>query len=89
MRGGKARYEWYPKCKLAENSDNANTSEEKFSEQTDTVTIKAYPFNDAGNVKAMVDSTMTSFPVGLTEDKFFAKPILTKEELKTAAGAGG
>lgn len=89
MRGGKVRYEWYPKCKLAENSDNANTSEEKFSEQTDTVTIKAYPFNDAGNVKAMVDSTMTSFPVGLTEDKFFAKPILTKEELKTATGAGG
>ena len=89
MRGGKVRYEWYPKCKLAENSDNANTSEEKFSEQTDTVTIKAYPFNNAGNVKAMVDSTMTSFPVGLTEDKFFTKPILTKEELKTAAGAGG
>lgn len=89
MRGGKVRYEWYPKCKLAENSDNANTSEEKFSEQTDTVTIKAYPFNDAGNVKAMVDSTMTSFPAGLTEDKFFEKPILTKEELKTAAGVGG
>lgn len=89
MRGGKVRYEWYPKCKLAENSDNANTSEEKFSEQTDTVTIKAYPFNDAGNVKAMVDSTMTSFPAGLTEDKFFAKPILTKEDLKTVAGAGG
>lgn len=88
MRGGKVRYEWYPKCKLAENSDNANTSEEKFSEQTDTVTIKAYPFNDAGNVKAMVDSTMTSFPVGLTEDKFFAKPILTKEELKTATSGG-
>lgn len=89
MRGGKVRYEWYPKCKLAENSDNANTSEEKFSEQTDTVTIKAYPFNDAGNVKAMVDSTMASFPAGLTEEKFFAKPILTKEDLKTAAGAGG
>ena len=88
MRGGKVRYEWYPKCKLAENSDNANTSEEKFSEQTDTVTIKAYPFNDAGNIKAMVDSTMTSFPVGLTEDKFFAKPILTKEELKTATSGG-
>lgn len=89
MRGGKVRYEWYPKCKLAENSDNANTSEEKFSEQTDTITIKAYPFNDNGDIKAMVDSTMASFPVGLTEDKFFAKPILTKEELKTAAGAGG
>lgn len=89
MRGGKARYEWYPKCKLAENSDNVNTSEEKFSEQTDTVTIKAYPFNDNGDIKAMVDSTMASFPVGLTEEKFFTKPILTKEDLKTAAGAGG
>ena len=89
MRGGKARYEWYPKCKLAENSDNANTSEEKFSEQTDTVTIKAYPFNDNGDIKAMVDSTMASFPVGLTEEKFFAKPILTKDDLKTAAGVGG
>lgn len=88
MRGGKARYEWYPKCKLAENSDNVNTSEEKFSEQTDTVTIKAYPFNDAGNIKAMVDSTMASFPVGLTEEKFFTKPILTKEDLKTATSGG-
>lgn len=89
MRGGKARYEWYPKCKLAENSDNANTSEEKFSEQTDTVTIKAYPFNDNGDIKAMVDSTMASFPSGLTEEKFFTKPILTKDDLKTAAGVGG
>lgn len=89
MRGGKVRYEWYPKCKLAENSDNANTSEEKFSEQTDTVTIKAYPFNENKDIKAMVDSTMASFPVGLTEEKFFAKPILTKEDLKTATGVGG
>ena len=89
MRGGKVRFEWYPKCKLAENSDNANTREEKFSEQTDTITIKAYPFNDNGDIKAMVDSTMTSFPEGLTEEKFFAKPILNKEDLKSAAGVGG
>lgn len=89
MRGGKVRYEWYPKCKLAENSDNTSTSEQKFSEQTDTVTIKAYPFNENKDIKAMVDSTMASFPVGLTEEKFFAKPILTKEDLKTATGVGG
>lgn len=52
-------------------------------------TIKAYPFNDNGDIKAMVDSTMASFPVGLTEEKFFTKPILTKEDLKAAAGVGG
>ncbi len=62
---------------------------EKFSEQTDTITIKAYPFNENKDIKAMVDSTMASFPTGLTEEKFFAKPILTKEDLKTATGVGG
>ncbi len=84
MKGGKVRYEWFPKCKLAENSDEAATSEEKRSEQTDSVTIKAYPFNENGDIKAMVDSTMESFPEGLTEEKFFAKPILTKEGLAAA-----
>ena len=64
-------------------------AKKKFSEQTDTVTIKAYPFNDNGDIKAMVDSTMASFPSGLTEEKFFTKPILTKEDLKAAAGVGG
>lgn len=86
MKGGKARYEWYPKCKLSENSDETKTREESFSEQTDTITIKAYPFDDEGNIKAMVDSTMGNFPVGLTEEKFFSKPVLTKEDLSAAAG---
>ena len=86
LRGGKVRFEWYPKCKLIENSDDANTSEDKFSEQTDTVTIRAYPFNSDGDVRAKVDSTMASFPENLTEEKFFTKPILTKEDLKAAVG---
>ena len=86
MKGGKARYEWYPKCKLSENSDETKTREESFSEQTDTITIKAYPFDDEGNIKAMVDSTMENFPVGLTEEKFFSKPVLTKEDLSVAVG---
>lgn len=86
LRGGKRRMEWYPKCKLSENSDNTNTSEEKYSEQTDTVTIKAYAFNEEGDIKAAVDSTMECFPENLTEESFFTKPVLKKEDLQQAAG---
>ena len=37
LRHGGYRYEWYPKCKLTENSDDISTSEDKTSEQTDTI----------------------------------------------------
>lgn len=79
-----ARFEWYPKCKLIENSDEIATREDKFSEQTDSITIIAYPFNENGDIKAYVDSSATNFPKGLTEELFFAKPILTPNDLKTA-----
>lgn len=82
LRHGGYRYEWYPKCKLTENSDDISTSEDKTSEQTDTIKIKAYPFDDAGNIVDKI--TESSAPEGMTEDKFFAKPILTKEDLAAA-----
>ena len=82
LRHGGYRYEWYPKCKLTENSDDISTSEDKTSEQTDTIKIKAYPFDDAGNIVAKI--TESSAPEGMTEDKFFAKPILTKDDLAAA-----
>ena len=82
LRHGGYRYEWYPKCKLTENSDDISTSEDKTSEQTDTIKIKAYPFDDAGNIVAKI--TESSATEGMTEDKFFAKPILTKEDLAAA-----
>lgn len=85
LKNGKVRYEWYPKCKLAENSDEISTREEKFSEQTDTLTISAYGFNDNGDIRAYVDSSTSNFPATLTEEKFFTKPIMTKEDLKAAA----
>ena len=88
LQGGKFRYDWYPKCKLSENSDEAATKEESFSEQTDTIKIVAYPFNNAGDIVAKVSSDV-NFPESLTEEKFFAKPILTKEDLATAAGNAG
>ena len=83
LKGGKVRYDWYPKCKLAENSDEAKTKEESFSEQTDTIKITAYPFNESGDIVARVSSD-ANFPEGLTEAKFFAKPILDKEGLAAA-----
>lgn len=86
MKKGGIRLEWFPKCKLAENSDEANTKEDKYSEQADTIKIKAYKFNENGDIKAYVDSTASNFPKGLTEEKFFAKPILTKEDLAAAVG---
>lgn len=80
---GTVRYDWYPKCKLTENSDSTKTSEDKFKEQTDTIKIKAEPFDETGSVVARVFSG-DNFPKGLTEDKFFAKPIMDKAGLAAA-----
>lgn len=82
--GGVVEYVWYPKCQLTENTDEATTSEEEFSEQTDTVTITAYAFDEEGNTSVRVNSEMTSYPEGLTEEKFFEKPILDDEGLTAA-----
>ena len=79
LKHGAYRYEWYPKCRLTENSDDISTSEEKSSEQTDTINIRAYPSDEKGNIVAKVFSEAA--PETLTEEKFFAKPILTEEDL--------
>lgn len=79
--GGGVRYDWYPKCQLIENTDDIETSEESFSEQNDTVTIRCYAFNEKGENKNYVDSSMPTFPKGLTEEKFFEKPIVTSSDL--------
>ena len=81
------RYDWYPKCQLVENTDDISTKEESFSEQNDTVTIRAYAFNEEGDVKNYVDSDSKNFPTGLTEEKFFNKPIITKTDLANAVSA--
>lgn len=83
MKKDNFRYEWFPKCKLIDNSDEIATREEKFSAQTDTITIRAYLFDTGDHVKTYVDSTATNFPEGLTEEKFFSKPILTAADLKS------
>ena len=87
LKNGKIRFEWFPKCKLASNSDEINTREDKFSEQPDTITISAYPFNENDDIRSYVDSSASNFPEGLTEELFFAKPILTPVDLKAAITA--
>ena len=82
--GGAIELVWYPKCQLTENTDEAATSEEEFSEQNDTITIKAYAFDDEGHISVRVNSEMSSYPEGLTEEKFFEKPILDDAGLTAA-----
>jgi len=86
-KGGDVRFEWYPKCKLASNTDDASTKEDKFSEQPATIVIRAYPFNENEDCRAYVDSSASNFPEGLTEEMFFAKPILTPADLLAAVPA--
>lgn len=86
LKNNKVRLDWYPKCKLTENTDETSTSGESYSEQTDTMTITAYPFNDAGDIVSRVSSEV-NWPEDLTEDKFFSKPILTKEDLAAVIAA--
>ena len=78
--GGGERYEWYPKCQLVENTDDISTSEESFSEQNDTVTIRAYRY-DGKHFKLYVDSEIKEFPENLTEDNFFNKPLSKPADL--------
>lgn len=72
---GAKRFEWFPRCQLTANTDDIATKEESFSEQTDTLTLSAMPFpgNPTGKVYVQTDSE--KFPVGLTEELFFAQVI--------------
>ena len=82
LRNGHYRYVWYPKSKLIENTDDIATKEDSFSEQNDTVTIRHFPYDDDGNIEFKIDSTV-KIPTGLTEDKFFNKPLLKDSDLTT------
>ena len=85
MSNGNYRYDWYPKCQLIENTDEVKTTEENFEEQNDTLTIRAYAFDETGTIiKNSVDTSSSTYPEGLTEEEFFLKPIITKEDLSNA-----
>jgi len=80
--GGAFEYKWYPKCQLSENTDDIETSEESFSEQNDTLTIKAFSYNEENDKSYSINSEMSNFPKGITEDMFFSAPIATSQDLE-------
>lgn len=75
---------WYPKCKLADQSDKTSTSADKWSDQTDDLTITAYGF-DAAKHKCVRCLTSDATTKNVTEDKFFAAPVLTAAAVKALA----
>lgn len=80
----KIEYVWYPKCKLIENTDEIATKEETFSEQTDTLTFEAMPFNDNEDVSVKLD-TETEAGADVTLEQFFNQVIVKKEDLTEGA----
>ena len=72
---------WFPKCKLVDNSDATATSKDSHSDQTDTLTIRAYGF-DADQNKDVSILTGETLNAGITEAAFFAAPILTMAAAK-------
>ena len=67
---------WYPKCKLVDNSDATATSTDSHSDQTDSLTIRAYGFDETQNQEIKVLTAETA-NAGITEAAFFAAPVLT------------
>lgn len=78
---------WYPKCKLVENTDRTETSEASHKTQTDTLTIRAYPFNDAQDIVAGVDTGDSTYS-RITEELFFAAPVMTLEAIAALIPSG-
>ena len=67
---------WFPKCKLVDSSDKTATSTDSHSDQTDSLTIRAYGFDADQNQEVKVLTSATD-NAGITEAAFFAAPVLT------------
>ena len=67
---------WFPKCKLVDSSDKTATSTDSHSDQTDSLTIRAYGF-DADQDQEVKVLTADTNNAGITEAAFFAAPVLT------------
>lgn len=84
-KGGGLDLRWYPKCKLTENSDSAATSTDSHSDQTDSVTIRAYRMDEEKGIAVRIDTTETGYE-NVTEDKFFASPVTTESAAEALKG---
>ena len=77
-KGGQLQFVWYPYCKMASNTDAAQTKDASGpNSQNRTVEIQAYPFNDAGDYKIEYDyELLATGATPVTEAAFFAAPLL-------------
>lgn len=80
-KDGSRDLRWYPKCKLVDNTDTTATSTESHADQTDTLTIRAYGFDNSQNQTVSVLTGQTE-NAGITEAAFFAAPVLTAAAAK-------
>ena len=82
-KDGSWEYRWYPKCKLVENTDSTETSEDSHKDQNESLTIRAYGYNENGNtyVRAF---TGESGMATMTAAAFFASPLLSIAAVKAA-----
>lgn len=80
LTGGGVRFDWFPKCQLTGNTDEASTKEESFSEQGETLTISAMAFNDDGDICVSYDSDNVAID-GLTEDVFFGQVVMADSDI--------
>lgn len=86
-KNGTMDLRWYPKCKLVDSTDRTETSEASHKTQTDTMTIRAYPYNEAQDNVAGVDTSDSTY-AAITEDLFFAAPVLTLAEIAALIPSG-
>ena len=79
---------WYPKCKLVESDDTAQTSGESHSVQELGLTVRAFGFNDHQDKYVRV-LTSESAMARMTKAAFFAAPLLTKADVVAALPSSG
>lgn len=87
-KDGQKTLKWYPKCKLTENTEETETSDTSFKEQTSSVSITSYSFNESGDKFVYLDTEMSGFPEGMTEEKFFEQVIASESDLTKALTPG-
>lgn len=86
-KNGSLDLRWYPKCKLVDVTDKTETTEGSHKTQTDTMTIRAYPFNEDQDNVAGVDTGDSTY-ANITEEMFFAAPVRTLAEIAALIPSG-
>ena len=78
---GVKKFVQYPKCQLTENTNDIETKEDTYKEQSDTYTFSSSAFDSEGNDKFTIQTDNEKFPEGLTEELFFSKVIRSDDDI--------